>query len=103
MTDKLFEIENLSVAFNQNTPAVNGISFDIRRGETLALVGESGSGKSVTALSLLRLLPPLQARYPSGRVLYNGRNMLELSEAELRQIRGNRVGFIFQEPTLKQR
>lgn len=98
MTDKLFEIENLSVAFNQNTPAVNGISFDIRRGETLALVGESGSGKSVTALSLLRLLPPLQARYPSGRVLYSGRNMLELSEAELRQIRGNRVGFIFQEP-----
>ncbi|GGC02656.1 ABC transporter ATP-binding protein [Marinobacterium zhoushanense] len=101
MTQTLFTIEELSVGFGnpaQNAPVVKNVSFSLERGKTLALVGESGSGKSVTALSLLKLLPAHQANYPSGRVLYQGEDLLQASESRLRQIRGNRVGMIFQEP-----
>lgn len=101
MTDTLFEIENLSVCFGDpatNEPVVRNVSFRLEKGQTLALVGESGSGKSVTALSLLRLLPPHQASYPTGRISYKGTELLQAKESQLRQIRGNRVGMIFQEP-----
>ncbi|WP_432695401.1 ABC transporter ATP-binding protein [Marinobacterium sp. YM272] len=101
MTDTLFEIENLSVCFGDpdTTPAVvKDVSFRLQKGQTLALVGESGSGKSVTALSLLRLLPPHQVSYPSGTIRYKGTDLLQASENQLRDIRGNRVGMIFQEP-----
>ena len=77
--------------------AVDGVSFEIGRGETLGLVGESGSGKSVTALSIIRLvLPP--GRITGGRIELEGRNVLELDEPDMRRIRGRRIGFIFQEP-----
>ena len=98
MNETLFKVEELTVAFGDAPPVVNNLSFELKRGETLALVGESGSGKSVTALSLLRLLPPHLARYPAGQVLYGGENLLQVPEKRLRQIRGNRVGMIFQEP-----
>ncbi len=77
--------------------AVNGISFEIRAGETLGLVGESGSGKSVTAFSLVRLVQP-PGEITAGRVLFRGRDLLTLSDAEMRKVRGAGIGFIFQEP-----
>ncbi|MDD3181922.1 MAG: ATP-binding cassette domain-containing protein, partial [Alphaproteobacteria bacterium] len=94
----LLTIENLSVEFGQGDTvikAVRDISFSINKGETVALVGESGSGKSVTALSLLRLLPYPQASHPSGQILFEGR---EITESSVRSIRGNRIAMIFQEP-----
>jgi microcin C transport system ATP-binding protein len=80
------------------THAVKNISFDIGKGETVALVGESGSGKSVTALSITRLLPYPSASHPSGEIFFKGRNVLKMTDAEMRQIRGKDVGMIFQEP-----
>ena len=80
------------------TRAVDGVSFEVAPGETLGIVGESGCGKSVTALSIMRLLPPRMARTVGGAVEFEGRNLLDLSEAEMRDIRGNRVAMIFQEP-----
>jgi oligopeptide/dipeptide ABC transporter ATP-binding protein len=77
--------------------AADGVSFDIGRGEILALAGESGSGKSVTALSILRLVPP-PGRIVSGSVRFEGRDLLTLDEEELRRVRGARIGFVFQEP-----
>ena len=97
----LIEVENLAVEFSNGDSrqrVVEGVSFQIRRGETLALVGESGSGKSVTAHSILRLLPSPQASHPEGRILYAGQNLLELPEKKLRAIRGNRIAMVFQEP-----
>ncbi len=99
--DNLVEIRDLSVAFvsgDNHRQVVNSISFDIRRGETLALVGESGSGKSVTAHSILRLLPYPLAQHPSGTIHYDGLNLLKLPERKLRGIRGNRIAMVFQEP-----
>ncbi len=90
----LLSIENLRVAFG-STEAVRGVSFSIEKGETVALVGESGSGKSVTALSVLRLLPYPQASHPSGKILFEGK---EITDTNVRQIRGNRIAMIFQEP-----
>jgi len=91
----LLSLRDLSVRFGDNTVARN-ISFDIAPGETLALVGESGSGKSVTALSVLKLLPPTATI--SGQVLFNGKNLVSASDAELRAVRGNDISMIFQEP-----
>ncbi len=99
--DNLVEIRDLSVAFvsgDNSRSVVKHISFDIRRGETLALVGESGSGKSVTAHSILRLLPYPLAQHPSGSITYAGQDLLKLSEKKLRGIRGNRIAMVFQEP-----
>ncbi len=99
--DNLIEVHDLAVEFvagESRQRVVEHISFDIRRGETLALVGESGSGKSVTAHSILRLLPYPLAQHPSGTIVYNGRDLLTLPEKQLRHIRGNRIAMIFQEP-----
>ncbi len=90
-------VENLSVAFGEGPRAVEGVSFSVARGETVALVGESGSGKSVTALSVLRLLPG-NARHPTGRILFDGVDVLKMTPAELQELRGGRVGIVFQEP-----
>ena len=97
----LISIEDLSVDFRAGgavTNAVKHVSFDIGRGETVAVVGESGSGKTVTALSILRLLPYPAASHPSGRILFNGENLLTLAPGPLRGIRGNKISMIFQEP-----
>lgn len=94
----LLSIDNLSVTFTQGenvTQAVRGVSFTVNKGETVALVGESGSGKSVTALSILRLLPYPQASHPTGQILFNGEKVTDRSVCALR---GNRIAMIFQEP-----
>ncbi|WP_337261727.1 MULTISPECIES: microcin C ABC transporter ATP-binding protein YejF [unclassified Serratia (in: enterobacteria)] len=101
MTTPLLAIQDLSIAFRQGgalTQVVNGVSLQIEQGETLALVGESGSGKSVTALSVLRLLPAPPVVYPSGDILFNGNSLLHATETELRKVRGNQISMIFQEP-----
>src|SRR2546427_7011499 len=98
---KLLEVEDLSVAFRQGqreTLAVDRVSFEIKKGETVALVGESGSGKSVTALSVLKLLPYPAAHHPAGAIRFKGQDHLRLSEAEIRRVRGNDITIIFQEP-----
>jgi microcin C transport system ATP-binding protein len=98
---KLLEVKDLSVAFRQGareTLAVDRISFDIKKGETVALVGESGSGKSVTALSVLKLLPYPAAHHPSGSIRFKDQELLGLSEAKIRHVRGNDITIIFQEP-----
>jgi microcin C transport system ATP-binding protein len=99
--DPLLSVQDLSVAFSQGggeTLAVDHVSFDIGKGETVALVGESGSGKSVSALSILKLLPYPSASHPSGRILFGGDDLLAKSGKELRKVRGNRITMIFQEP-----
>ncbi|MBL8574715.1 MAG: ABC transporter ATP-binding protein [Hyphomicrobiaceae bacterium] len=101
MTEPLLSVRDLSVAFRQagrETLAVDRISFDIARGETVALVGESGSGKSVTALSIAKLLPYPPASHPSGEIWFKGQNLLAAPEAELRKVRGNDITMVFQEP-----
>src|SRR5258708_34356266 len=93
----LLELRDLSVKFG-DTLAVDRISFSIKRGECVALVGESGSGKSVSALSILKLLPYPSASHPSGSIRFRGRDLLTASENEMREIRGNDISIIFQEP-----
>ena len=97
----LLDVRDLSVAFRHQggaSTAVDRISFSIRRGQCVALVGESGSGKSVSALSVLKLLPYPNASHPSGSILFNGRDLLRLPERDMRSIRGNDISIIFQEP-----
>ena len=99
--EPLLSVRDLSVAFRQGEQellAVDHVSFDIARGETLALVGESGSGKSVSALSILRLLPYPAASHPSGSILFHGDDLLARDEKALRKVRGNKITMIFQEP-----
>jgi microcin C transport system ATP-binding protein len=102
MTDApLLSVHDLSIAFRQGsreTLAVDRISFSVKKGETLALVGESGSGKSVTALSIMKLLPYPAASHPTGRIMFKGRDLVGLSEREIRGIRGDDITIIFQEP-----
>src|SRR6476646_3201502 len=101
INEPLLDIRDLSVAFHQPSGAsvaVDHISFEIKRGECVALVGESGSGKSVSALSILKLLPYPTASHPSGSIQFKGRELLELSDREIRGIRGNDISIIFQEP-----
>ncbi|MBN9022767.1 MAG: ABC transporter ATP-binding protein [Rhizobiales bacterium] len=100
-TTPLLSVENLSVAFTQGgrtTLAVDGVSFSIDKGETVALVGESGSGKSVTALSVMKLLPYPAASHPGGRILFKGTDLLTAPDKALRSVRGNNIGIVFQEP-----
>lgn len=97
----LLQIKDLSIAFRHGAEekrVVDQISLEVEQGETLALVGESGSGKSVTALSILRLLPAPPVVYPQGDILFEGQSLLHADEATLRQVRGNRIAMIFQEP-----
>src|SRR5579863_2472245 len=99
--DPLLSVRDLSVAFRhggRETLCVDRISFDIGKGETMALVGESGSGKSVTALSVLKLLPYPAARHPSGEIIFKGRDLLALSERDMQKVRGDDITIVFQEP-----
>jgi microcin C transport system ATP-binding protein len=101
MTTSLLSVRDLSVAFRESgrdTLAVDRISFDILPGETVALVGESGSGKSVSALSVLKLLPYPSAHHPSGKILFKGKDLIAASEDEMRAVRGDDITMVFQEP-----
>ena len=96
----LLSVEGLTTVFGTpagTLPAVDAVSFEIRAGETLGLVGESGSGKSVTARSIMRLVPP-PGQITAGAIRFRDRNLLALSESEMRTIRGREIGFVFQEP-----
>ena len=98
---KLLDVRNLSVSFrsdDEDVAAVKGVSFSMNRGDTLALVGESGSGKTVSALSIMRLLPHPAASHPSGQIFFKGRNLLTLPNREMQKLRGRDIGMIFQEP-----
>jgi oligopeptide/dipeptide ABC transporter ATP-binding protein len=97
----LLEVENLAVEFQTERGmlrAVDGVSLALQAGETLGIVGESGSGKSVTALSIMRLIGHPAGRVAGGAIRYDGKNLLGLSESEMRRIRGNRIAMIYQEP-----
>ena len=99
--DRLLEVTNLKTYFDTDegtVKAVDGVSFHIDKGETLAVVGESGSGKSVTSLSTMRLIPTPPGRIASGEILFEGRDIVKLSERDMRKIRGNEISMIFQEP-----
>ena len=99
--DKLFEIKNLKTFFHTEAgtvKAVNDVSFDIYKGEVLGIVGESGSGKSVTSLSINRLIPNPPGEIVSGKIIYDGKNLLDLSYEEMREYRGRHISMIFQEP-----
>ncbi|MCB9897215.1 MAG: ABC transporter ATP-binding protein [Planctomycetes bacterium] len=97
----LLEIDGLSTWFDTEeglVKAIEGVSLRVERGETLGVVGESGCGKSVTAMSILQLIPRPPGRYAAGRIVFEGRDLLKLPESELRKVRGNDVAMIFQEP-----
>jgi oligopeptide/dipeptide ABC transporter ATP-binding protein len=100
-TDTLVSVENLKTYFyteDGTVPAIDGVSFEVRKGETLAIVGESGSGKSVTSLSIMRLIPQPPGKILDGDIKFQGESLLSKSEKEMRAIRGNRISMIFQEP-----
>ena len=99
--DLLLDVRNLRTSFFTEAGevrAVDDVSFSVRRGQTLGIVGESGCGKSVTSLSIMRLIPSPPGRVIGGQILYQGRDLLKLSEDEMRGIRGNEISMIFQEP-----
>ncbi len=99
--DALLKVEDLRTYFqtaDQPIRAVDGVSFDIRHGETVALVGESGCGKSVTALSLARLIPQPPGYFASGAIWFEGQDVLKMDEAALRDLRGRKISYVFQEP-----
>jgi oligopeptide/dipeptide ABC transporter ATP-binding protein len=99
--EPLVQIKGLKTYFYTEegvVPAIDGVDFEVRRGETLAIVGESGSGKSVTSLSIMRLIPSPPGKIVEGEVIFNGESLLTKTEAQMRQIRGNKISMIFQEP-----
>ena len=101
MEEYLLEIKDLTTCFyssNQVVPAVENLSFNVSQSETLGIVGESGSGKSVTALSIMRLIPNPPGEIISGEILLEGKDLLKMSDIEMREIRGTRISMIFQEP-----
>ena len=101
MDQPLLQIRDLHVSFDTSkgwVRPVRGVDLSVFPGQTVALVGESGCGKSVTAMSILKLLPSPPARYDSGRITFQGRDLLQCSEREMRQIRGGEIAMIFQEP-----
>ncbi|MFD2444702.1 ABC transporter ATP-binding protein [Bacillus sp. CGMCC 1.16607] len=100
-TETLVSVENLKTYFyteDGTVPAIDGVSFEVKKGETLAIVGESGSGKSVTSLSIMRLIPSPPGKIVEGDIQFHGESLIEKSDAEMRSIRGNRISMIFQEP-----
>lgn len=100
MSENLIEVKNLKTQFhgkNGVVTAVDEVSFSIRDGETLGIVGESGCGKSVTSMSILRLIPKISGRVAGGEILFKGQDLLQKSEKEMRQIRGNEIAMIFQD------
>ena len=100
-SDRLLEVVDLKTYFDTDegtVKAVDGVSFHLDRGETLAVVGESGSGKSVTSLSVMRLIPTPPGRIAGGQILFEGQDLVKKSEREMRKIRGNEISMIFQEP-----
>ncbi|NBQ74222.1 MAG: ABC transporter ATP-binding protein, partial [Acetobacteraceae bacterium] len=101
-SEAILRVEGLRTEFNTGdgppTVAVRDLSFHVNRGETLCIVGESGCGKSLTALSVLRLLPRPYGRIGAGRILLDGQNLVDLAEAEIRAVRGRAISMIFQEP-----
>jgi ABC-type dipeptide/oligopeptide/nickel transport system ATPase component len=97
----MLEVMDLTISFRSddgNIPAVRSVSFNVQKGETLAIVGESGSGKSVTAMALTRLLPEPAALYETGEILLEGKSILHMDEKRLRRVRGNQIAYVFQEP-----
>ena len=101
MTEPLLEVKNLRINFKTYAglvQAVRGVDFTLSKGETLAIVGESGSGKSVTSNALMRLIPQPAGRYEDGQILFEGKDLLKLSEREMESIRGNEIAMIFQDP-----
>ncbi|KAF0169988.1 MAG: peptide/nickel transport system ATP-binding protein, partial [Caulobacteraceae bacterium] len=101
MAEPVLALDELTVRFRLRRgelTAVDGVSFTVHRGETFGLVGESGSGKSVTARSIMRLIPDPPGEIPRGRIVFEGRDVLELSDAEMRALRGRRIAMVFQEP-----
>ena len=101
MDNKLLEIKHLTIEFDTSegvVHAVNDVSFDIGAGETLGLVGETGAGKTTTALGILRLISTPPGKYCGGEIIYNGQNILGMSDAEIRSIRGREISMIFQDP-----
>jgi oligopeptide transport system ATP-binding protein len=100
MATPVLQVRNLTTRFKTErgvVTAVDGVSFDVNAGETLAIVGESGSGKSVTSMSILRLIPSPPGRIEAGEILFEGQDLLKLSEEEMRAIRGDRIAMIFQD------
>jgi oligopeptide transport system ATP-binding protein len=99
--DSILQVKDLQISFSTyagEVQAVRGVSFDLRRGETLAIVGESGSGKTVTAKSLLRLLPEANTRIKGGEAIFEGEDILKLSEQRMQKIRGEKIAMVFQDP-----
>lgn len=94
----VLEVENLVVALPGGTPVLRGVSFDIRKGETVCLVGESGSGKSVTSLTAMGLLPKHALKVECGAIRLDGNDLLKLSPYDMKKIRTTRISMIFQEP-----
>ena len=100
--DKVLEVKNLSTNFYTDEgviKAVDGLSYDIKKGECVGIVGESGCGKSVSAMSVLRLIPYPPGIIEGGEIKFKGNNLLDISEAEIQEIRGNKISMIFQEPS----
>lgn len=93
----LLQVDRLTVAFGQEEPVLREVSFEVMPGETVGVVGESGSGKTMTALAIVRLLPP-GGRIVSGRILFDGKPLHQLSEAQMRQVRGGDISMVFQDP-----
>ena len=101
MTKTILEVKDLKTYFYTEegvVPAVDGLDFDVKEGETFAIVGESGCGKSVTSMSILRLIPNPPGKIISGEILYMGEDLLKKTEKQMRKIRGNDISMIFQEP-----
>ena len=101
MNEKILEVNNLSVSFNTyagEVKALRDISFHVNRGETLAIVGESGSGKSVTVQTVMKLIPMPPGEIKGGEILFQGEDLIKVSDERMRQLRGGKIGMIFQDP-----
>src|SRR5213080_5560741 len=99
--EKILQVKDLNISFHTfagEVKAIRGISFDLYKGETLAIVGESGSGKSVTTKSIMRLLPEQNSEIKSGEILFEGKDLTKLKDSQMQKIRGKEISMIFQDP-----